>query len=390
MADRLKVSTESLLSKAQELMSIQDAITDAEEILSGINLSNGAVGDIRLSMHGRLRNGAVISGNDVATLIPSLCGALNRVREDSRQITKGVLRAAELFEETENGQHTRLNGPAAARLDPNTGKLPSWFRHTRLFELLQLLMYYQNHPDPGIEAEKARDAQLRQEVGDLFKNSEGRDAWDNASLEERKKILEGFLDPLNALYGTSVASIDYFYSDPLPTLDDDIADVQQRLKNARDELAELERQMEEYQKRGSKDMELLQILSYQQGKLQNEITELEKVEAELVKQREINSIITMGEYDDPSRQVRLNERSIQELSYEEMMEVLAHEMRHAYQHEAIRRPGDFTVSKDTVIAWQKNFSNYIDPRKEPQRYDEYRRQPVEEDAFGFSKDIARG
>lgn len=94
--------------------------------------------------------------------------------------------------------------------------------------------------------------------------------------------------------------------------------------------------------------------------------------------------ITWGYYSHGNHTVTLNERvltdSVGSWDSYELLETVSHELRHAYQHEAIDYPTDYMVSQETITRWKKNFDNYINSDKD---YEGYRRQPVEVDARDF-------
>ena len=98
-----------------------------------------------------------------------------------------------------------------------------------------------------------------------------------------------------------------------------------------------------------------------------------------------DGMISRGYYTDSKRRVSINTYCIENNSYERVMTTVIHEMRHAYQHEAVRHPERYTVSEETVRGWEKNFRNYVDP---DDNYDAYKSQPVEADANGFSQSDA--
>ena len=70
----------------------------------------------------------------------------------------------------------------------------------------------------------------------------------------------------------------------------------------------------------------------------------------------------------------------------EVVDTVAHEGRHAYQHFAITHPG-FHPDANAVSAWSHNFEHYLEPRLNPMRY---REQPVEADAFAFGDAVRDG
>lgn len=97
-----------------------------------------------------------------------------------------------------------------------------------------------------------------------------------------------------------------------------------------------------------------------------------------------NNSITWGYYNHGSHTVTLNERALTDScgnwdSYD-LLETVSHELRHAYQHEAVDNPTKFTVSQETIDTWNDNFKHYI---SSSDNYQAYRDQPVEVDARDF-------
>jgi hypothetical protein len=93
---------------------------------------------------------------------------------------------------------------------------------------------------------------------------------------------------------------------------------------------------------------------------------------------------TFGYYRHSDHTVTLNESVLTDSvgtwdSYD-MFETVSHELRHAYQHEAVDHPEDFMVSPETIQEWKDNFDDYIDADDD---YEKYRDQPVERDARDF-------
>lgn len=97
-----------------------------------------------------------------------------------------------------------------------------------------------------------------------------------------------------------------------------------------------------------------------------------------------NTIITWGYYTHRKHSVTLNAKvltdDIVKWDSYDLMETVSHELRHAYQHEAISNPTDYMVSKETIDIWEENFDNYISSGTD---YEKYREQPVEVDARDF-------
>lgn len=98
-------------------------------------------------------------------------------------------------------------------------------------------------------------------------------------------------------------------------------------------------------------------------------------------------MILNGYYSDNARQVSINTEILSKSDYKNALSTMVHEMRHAYQHEVIRHPDRFIVSKDNVQAWENNFQNYISYSEEKNNYNEYRNQPIEKDARDMENSI---
>ena len=94
--------------------------------------------------------------------------------------------------------------------------------------------------------------------------------------------------------------------------------------------------------------------------------------------------ITWGYYSPDNKNVTLNARALTDRysswdSYD-LLETVAHELRHAYQHEAVEHPTRFMVSTETLDTWSYNFDHYINGDTD---FDAYRAQPIEVDARDF-------
>ncbi len=99
-----------------------------------------------------------------------------------------------------------------------------------------------------------------------------------------------------------------------------------------------------------------------------------------------NNSIAWGYYTHDFHRVTLNEQALTDSvgswdSYN-LLATVSHELRHAYQHEAIDHPTRYMVSQETIDAWRNNFApgNYIDSNVD---YPGYRNQVVEVDARNF-------
>ena len=69
-----------------------------------------------------------------------------------------------------------------------------------------------------------------------------------------------------------------------------------------------------------------------------------------------------------------------------MIEVISHEVRHAFQFAAIKNPERYGVPKETAQMWNDNLKNYVQPEDDPCGYWD---QPLEVDARKFASDVMR-
>lgn len=65
----------------------------------------------------------------------------------------------------------------------------------------------------------------------------------------------------------------------------------------------------------------------------------------------------------------------------EVVKTIFHELKHAVQYKAISPGGNvWGYSDETLISWVNNYQNYISSASDPE---EYLRQPIEIDSFGY-------
>lgn len=92
---------------------------------------------------------------------------------------------------------------------------------------------------------------------------------------------------------------------------------------------------------------------------------------------------TCGYFDRSDNSLHLNAYMVTsdhpELAAEQIYTVF-HELIHARQWAAVTGKKDYGYSPETLLEWANNFNNYISPNESDR---EYRRQPLERDAFGF-------
>lgn len=169
------------------------------------------------------------------------------------------------------------------------------------------------------EQEKAADEAMKEELWYVLQDEKySTDNWDNATVEERKQILQDYMDEVIEIY--------------------ELKDVKSMIvwdNNA----------------------------AYEE------------------------TAVTWGYYNHAGHKVTLNVNvltdNIENWDSYELVETISHELRHAYQHEAIDYPTKYMVSEETILIWKDNFKNYISSSED---YAGYRAQPVEVDARDFQVD----
>lgn len=96
-----------------------------------------------------------------------------------------------------------------------------------------------------------------------------------------------------------------------------------------------------------------------------------------------DSSATLGQYNHGSHQVTLNNKILEEANGWDsyiLFSVINHELRHAYQHEAIDHPTKYMVSQETLDKWQYSFDHRVDSTKD---FEGYRNMETEKDARSF-------
>ena len=97
-----------------------------------------------------------------------------------------------------------------------------------------------------------------------------------------------------------------------------------------------------------------------------------------------NGGYNLGSYQHSGRQVSINEWAMDDNNVRNtyrLMETISHELRHAYQSQAVDHPERFQVTQQTIDIWETNSNNYIGSNG---RFDLYQEQPIEKDARWMS------
>ena len=91
-----------------------------------------------------------------------------------------------------------------------------------------------------------------------------------------------------------------------------------------------------------------------------------------------------GGYKPHSNTIELNSNLLERPDCSGLLNTILHESRHAFQMRAIEHPESVSVAPETISTWCDNFQNDISPELD---YEEYRKQPVEADAFAYADGI---
>ncbi|MBE6019353.1 MAG: hypothetical protein E7230_03310 [Clostridiales bacterium] len=179
--------------------------------------------------------------------------------------------------------------------------------------------------------EKEMDLYMQQEIRKLSKDDERftENYWKNASVEDRKEILEDYIKKVCRIMGLPEVDIDWEYSP-----------------------AEAGEDGRSYVTRGFFD-------------------------------RDDNSV-HINEW------VLENGDENGFPSYRQVS-TITHELRHYYQHEAVSNPDKYVVTADTINSWEDSFNNYHNTEgfmrqgmTQQEAYEAYRNQAVEVDARRFA------
>ena len=93
-----------------------------------------------------------------------------------------------------------------------------------------------------------------------------------------------------------------------------------------------------------------------------------------------------GGYKPLTNTIELNMNLLERPDCSGVLNTILHEARHAFQMKAIEYPNSVSVDADTISTWRDNFENYISPELD---YEEYKKQPVEADAFAYADNMVQ-
>ncbi len=289
------INTEKALSLSQDLILQFESLKNQEEMGRGVDIYNSLDGKYSEQLKKRIDR-ILDSVLDEATRMNSMADALgvilNKYKEADRKPLDNI--------------DSQSNSSAEG-----TDKRNWW---QKFWDWL-----FRKEPDEkkatNDEQEKAADLRIKQRMWNVLQNEKySQDNWKNSSLDERKQILQDYMNELISIYG---------------------------LKHV-------------------------------------------KARISWEKKQEEKGSVEMGNYLHANHTVTINETvltdSISGINSYALLETVAHELRHAYQHEAIDHPTDYVVSQETIQKWKENFEKYIRPENDMTGY---WNQPVEVDARDF-------
>ena len=299
----VNANIDKIISSSKEIIQISRKIKDLQDAIEQINLKAAFDDDIRYKVEQAIRISIKNISNEAAHL-NSMGNALELIAKKYQDTEKSIIgNAAHLV--------------AIGYIDTNSTKSGTDKRN-----IFQKFWDWITRSEPDKydtttkEQEKAADEAMKRELATILQDEKySQEHWDKASVEERKQILQDYMDEVIRVYG--------------------LKDVKTQIRWDSDATYTSEE-------------------------------------------------ILWGYYSHGSHRVTLNEQALSDNvgnwdSYS-LLQTVSHELRHAYQHEAVDHPTDYMVSKETIDTWNNNFKNYIDSDDD---YRGYYNQTVERDARDF-------
>ncbi|MBR3169987.1 MAG: hypothetical protein IKF22_01900 [Lachnospiraceae bacterium] len=301
---KMRADIEKILIVSEEIASIKGRLDQIQSDLSNIKPANVLEGNTR---------------KFIEEAITSAAGSVLSEAAHMNTMSEALALIAQTYQNTENAILGSINAVSAnlkvvssESSQQGTDKR-KWYQ--KFWDWLT-----RKEPDDYAtttdEQEKAADNAMKKRLWQVLQDDKySPENWDNASVDERKQILQDYMAEVIRIYGLK---------DVRPNINWD------------------------------------SNLTYS------------------------NTSATLGQYTDNNHTVTLNERVLSDRisnwdSYL-LLATVSHELRHAYQHEAVKHPTDFMVSEETLKTWKNNFDHYVKPS---QNYQRYRDQPVEVDARNF-------
>ena len=303
---------------------------DVEKILTSSEQIKNSV--IKMNEYGialdEIRKGGVFYVSSCSMVDESIRRQFNRILDEAARMDSlgnALKLIAEKYSDTEKLLIGNVTGETVSDSSQNNSSASSeGERGTDKRKWYQKFWDWITRQEPDdydtttLEQEKAADAAMRNQLYEVLQDEKySREYWENASIEERKQILQDYMNEVIRIYG--------------------LKDVKPNIN--------------------------WESLKYQP------------------------TSCTMGQYSHGNHTVTLNENVLSDRysqwnSYDYILATVSHELRHAYQHEAVDHPTRYMVSQETIDSWRDNFApgHYVSPSTD---YQGYRDQPVEADARSF-------
>lgn len=281
------VDTEKVVASSLEIVEISERLTALKAVMEGTDITGALSGRYSASIDSALQS-LIQSVSKEAAQMDSLGNALKLIADKYSEAEDNILmkQSAILEDSNENSS--------------SEGKDDRGFWE-KLWDRMN---------------ENEADLRMKKELWKVLQDDKySQENWDNATIDERKQLLQDYMYEVAKIYGLQDVNLEIVWDDTL-TYEDDT--------------------------------------------------------------------ISWGNYCHSTHTVTLNANALTDSvgswdSYD-MFETVSHELRHAYQHEAIDHPDDYMVSPETIQEWKDNFDDYT---KSSEDYQKYRDQPVERDARSF-------
>ncbi len=322
-----KADTVKMISYSEEILNFAKVLDDYYRNTSNVKLDDCLNSEYQFKLNQAIRK---VSNSilDEAAKMNSLSNAIRTIAEMYRDTENAILENLNPAAKTNDstliigpGQsifkdlNNVTDGEESTSADKTGTDKRNWLE--KFFDWIT-----RKEPDSyettTIEQEKAADNRMKNRLwNELQKEKYSQEHWDKASIEERKQILQDYMNAVIVIYN----------------LKDVVVDINWDKK-----------------------------ATYTSNK------------------------ITWGYYTHKTHTVTLNERALADSegnwdSYD-LLETVSHELRHAYQHEAVDHPTRYMVTAETIAIWKDNFApgHYI---KSEDDHTGYLNQPVEKDARDF-------
>ena len=297
------IDTEKTIAVSQEIVDIAKRIDNMKSSIANVELDFMGSNRYRSSIESSINSVLDSVANEAASM-NSLGEALSVIANKYRETENDICGATEY----EDNSYFSSQESSSKGKDKRNIWQKFWDWLTRKST--------DDYDTTSHEQEKAADLAMKRRLWQTLQNEKySQSNWDRSSVEERKKILQDYMDEVIEIYGLKHVKKQIRWDDSATYTD---------------------------------------------------------------------TSITWGYYNNGTHRVTLNEQALSDSrgnwdSYD-LLETVSHELRHAYQHEAVNHPTDYMVSQETIDIWRDNFRNYIQADDD---YEGYLAQAIEVDARDF-------